>query len=358
MRINKLHHRRALKVGEMKSRNFALTIAVSAALAVSSVVLSSQAADAGTVRYIPDAGLSQLESIDLACIVDGIGKIKIPRGRIIVRNGRAEVSTIPDFQFDRVSVLEGVLLRQTVTPTSGGVNFEGTILVTDGPWMQYLAAPAQLDILATTGGERRGHVLSVNNGQIEFKTVDGQTITFNINEVTEIRSPRTLTYRVNAWSTSRSTPPSIPSTTGSNSSSTLAAQNAPAITSGFSGETGRATLSPYAPGDRITVSNLDELRKDLKRQEDGDMTNGKIAAICTGASLLQLAQAAPLITLSLQSNRFARSVYYKNLQQMTGYQLPNLGTIQSPTGFPTVNPLYPGDAPFSSGPFFAFPTNP
>lgn len=296
-----------------------------------SAFIVMQPAFAGTLRIAPDAPVGSAEALDLACVVDSLGQIKIPRGRLVIRNGGAEITTIPEFQFDRVPVLEGVLIKHTLTPGS----VDGSVFILEGPWLQYLAQQGQIDTISTASGTTQGKISDIVNGVLEMETIDRKRLSFNLSEITSIQSPRALSFHV--------------STIGA------AAAN---LGPGATAETGRATLSPFRPADKMTIANLGGLKRDLKKQEDGDMSNGKIAAICTGASLLQLAQTAPLITLALQYDRMARGAYYKQLQQLTGYQMPNLGTITSPTGAPTVSPIYPGDlGKFNAGPFITFPSD-
>lgn len=299
------------------------------------MLFSAHSCLAGTVRIAPDAPAGSLSALELTSVVDGIGTIKIPRGRLSIKNGKAEISTIPEFQFDRVPVLDGVLIKQSITQNGSGSSIDGTIFVTEGPWLQYLWQPGQVDTIITAGGTTQGRITAIDNNLIEMDTIDKKRAAINLADVTNIQSPRTLSFHMNA------TP-----------------ANASNLAQGFVGETGRASLTPYKPGDKVTVANLAGLKRELKKSEDGDLSNRKIAVICTAASLAQLAQTAPMITLGLQYDRFARNVYYKNLAQMTGYQMPNLGTIQSPNGFPTVNPVYPGDwSKYSAGPFYSFPTD-
>lgn len=306
--------------------------AIITSIALLAMMALPQAGLAGTLRMVPDAPSGSPEAIDLACVVDSIGQIKIPRGRLVVRNGRAEITSIPEFQFDRVPVFEGVLMKQT---TGGGV-VDGTIFVLDGPWLQYLATQGQTDSISTNSGTTQGRISAIENGVVEFDTLDRKHLSFKLSDITNIQSPRALSFHV----------------------STIGAVGA-SLAPGATAETGRATLLPFRPSDKMTIANLGGLKKELKKQEDGDMSNGKIAAICTGASLLQLAQTAPMITLALQYDRMARTAYYKQLNQLTGYQMPNLGTITSPTGAPTVSPIYPGDlGKFNpQGPFITFPSD-
>ena len=309
---------------------------MNAKVTITSILLAAllalpQAGLAGTLRLAPEAPVGSPESLDLACVVDSIGQIKVPRGRLVVRNGRAEVTTIPEFQFDRVPVFDGVLVKHAIA----GGSVDGTIFVLEGSWLQYLGAQGQTDSISTAAGTTQGRISDIANGVVEVETVDRKHVSINLGEITSIQSPRALSFHV----------------------STLGAASAN-LAPGVNAETGRATLSPYRPADKITIANLGGLKRELKKQEDGDMSNRKIAAICTGASLLQLAQTAPLITLSLQYDRMARAAYYKQMQQLTGYQLPNLGTITSPTGAPTVSPIYPGDlGKFRNGPFITFPSD-
>lgn len=311
---------------EMNFKAIISSIALTAMLAV------PQAGFAGTLRIAPDAPAGSLESLDLACVVDSIGQIKIPRGRLVVRNGRAELSCIPEFQFDRVPVLDGALIKQSLNSTA----VDGVIFILEGPWLQHLAQQGQLDSVSTASGTTQGRITNIENGTIELDAIDKKHVSINLSDVTNLQSPRALSFHVN--------------TIGA------AATN---LASGANAETGRATLTPVRYGDKVSIANLNGLRQELKKQEDGDMSNRKIAAICTGASLLQLAQTAPLITLALQYDRMARTAYYKQLQQLTGYQMPNLGTITSPTGAPTVSPIYPGDlGKFNpQGPFISFPSD-
>jgi len=131
--------------------------------------------------------------------VKGIGGLLLPNGQITVQGQNVEVGAVPEWLFDRHTVLTGVLVRLDL---SGGVAGEpaalsGIAYFNGGDWLRNLHRGGGRETVETVGGETyQGKISSITKDQLTIDTLPGQSKTLALPTIANIVSP--YSYRFSA----------------------------------------------------------------------------------------------------------------------------------------------------------------
>lgn len=246
---------------------------------------SMLAASAGTINFSPDLS-GKTGTVRGKIQLEKFGSAPIPRGRVSFTGDAIEVTTIPEWQFDRMTVLYGPVLRAEATIANGRAEIEGIAYFLEGDWLHYLAPSEPRETLLTASGELVGRVVTIANNQVEFLETTGQRQFVPMSSIKQLYSPKACQFRI--------------------------ASPAPGAVPGqpFQTEAYTIALRPTA-----RMFHLAALKSDLRKQGDGDLTTGQLVAIGATINAVQVAQMLPCLIYSLgynQQQRLSRRRQFEN----------------------------------------------
>jgi hypothetical protein len=257
------------------------------------LVLSGGFAQAATIDFTPDI-TGKSGTVRGKIPLEKLAGVDIPRGRVAFKGGLLEVTTVPEWQFDRSVVLSGPVLKTEARIEHGEAYIHGLAYLCDGDWVSYISPAIVRETLVTEKSELVGQVERIENGAIEFVELNGQRSQIPVAAVKAIYSPKAFSFDLQA--------------------------PAPGAVSGqaFQTEVNRIAIRPNS-----RVFRAAALRTELRKQSDGDLTTGQLVAIGTAISALQIGQMVPMLVYPLTSNhlwRQANSVQYQSLANPFGFQ--------------------------------------
>jgi hypothetical protein len=251
-----------------------------------SASLCALPASAFTVFFSADGGAGGSGSVETAMPLDKLGSVPLPRGRFWLRGNSAEVTVVPEWQFDPRTALTGPVLDTRLSTTKAGGVVTGIVFFDNGEWINYYDDPHSIDTVNTKTGSTSGRITSINNGLITLKTVGGQTALIALTDATAIRSPRAFIF-------------SIPTTP---------------LQQSVEGEPPYAEARTVALTPTATPFHLAALRTEMRNQmNDGDWSTRKLVAVGAFLSLVELAQFAPYIAIPIASSKTQHQMFRRQL---------------------------------------------
>ncbi len=260
-------------------------------LALLTALTVGQSAFGSTMFFNPDSQSAASGSIDVVLPIDKLSSVPVPRGRIILNGNLAEVSMIPEWQFDRDIVLYGKVLDTRIVMAGKQPVARGVILFTDGAWIDYFDDHRQDEVVVTGKGSVTGRIAEVTNTEI---TLEAGTTTQKIflADVLDVRSPRVFTFII----------PTTP-------------LQQPAPGQPFYSDARSITMTPTSRPFRIA-----SLRRTVSKQmDDGDLSTAQLIGIGTALSLVEFGQLVPTFAVPLgATGGYERQLFNRSLPFVTG----------------------------------------
>ncbi len=273
-----------------------MSLLLAAFLAVLSV-----AAEAFPVAFSPDVN-GTTGKVTAKIPLEKLGSVTIPRGRLKIRGGWAEVSTVQEFQFDHNVVLSGPVLNSQQKVSNGNLEISGLAYFSDGDWLPYLSTAAFEETVKTRGEELTGRILSMDRQEAVILLASGQKKEIPVAQIRDIHSPRAFRFVITG-AAPEGVPPGQP----------------------YETEASRLSMLQTARQFRVTA-----LRTDLRRRGDGDLTTGQLVAIGSLMSAIEIGQMVPFLVVPLQYNRLHQNAFQREFDIQT-----NPFAIVSPFGIPS-----------------------
>jgi len=132
--------------------------------------------------------------------VVSIGSLLLPSGQITVDGQNVEVGAVPEWLFDRHTVLTGVLIQLDVAGAAASpaaTSLNGLVYFNGGDWLKNLRRGRAKETIETADGQTyQGQIVSVTKDQISIDTLPGQSRNIALANVKNIISP--CSYRFSA----------------------------------------------------------------------------------------------------------------------------------------------------------------
>lgn len=257
---------------------------------LSAIAMTISPAVAGTVFFCSDGGAGGAGSVEAVLPLAKLGSLTLPRGRIMIKGNTAEVSEIPEWQFDRRRVLVGQVLDTRVSSHKAGSIISGVMFFTGGEWLGYFDNPLALETVNAGAVTVSGRIRSIADGTVTIRTLSGNEQTLPLSAVVSIHSPRAFHFSI---------PASLlcPSEDGD-------VLQASAQT---------ALVSPTATPFRLAVLSR-QVRNDL---DDGDIPTRKLVAIGTMLSCIEIAQLVPYMVIPLYQSKISHEMLRREFYSLT-----------------------------------------
>jgi hypothetical protein len=203
--------------------------------------------------------------------LEKLGSINITGGRFKIKGNWAEVSTVEEFQFDHYTVLSGPVINTQQTLQRDKFEITGLTYFYKGDWLAYLSPLVFQEIISTNSDELIGNVVSIDNDIVLFRSASGQYQRIPLSVIKDIDSPRSFRFR-------------------------LAGNLPDGVQKGvaYEAEANHVNLVQANHQFRLTA-----LSSALKKQGDGDLSNGKLIAIGTLINTVEIGQMTPFLVLGL-----------------------------------------------------------
>lgn len=172
----------------------ALSFFASAALGLA----AQTAANAGSIEVVPaDKGAGAAMSGRLK--VSNLGMMKLNRGSVLLKGSTFEVGAVPDWLFDRHSVLKGTLLTTPSADSQKTAGLAGLVYFDRGEWLNNLDNFKRLDnIRLKDGSILAGRIRSVNDTTVDFQDSLGKTRRIEKSDIDTVESPRAFYFNIPA----------------------------------------------------------------------------------------------------------------------------------------------------------------
>lgn len=244
---------------------------VALAMAATTLVTTSQQAIAAPLTFTPNPQQNSVR-LDALIPIRTFSGVKLPKGAVQLDEGILSVTMIPEWNFDRVPVLSGPIIRTAVGTTDKQGVISGVVLFREGYWYSKYWDERAHDTILTTTGEVTGQITGVTPTDLVVAVDGGSTVNIPLVGVRELHSPRAFAFAIPATS---STP------------------IGPDIT--WTGDAQTVTFTPtgLAPSARL-------LAGDPLLRGDGDWSTGRLVALGTILSLANIAQFVPELVLPLE----------------------------------------------------------
>lgn len=144
--------------------------------------------------------------------VSAIGKLELPSGSLKVKGQQVEILAVPDWLFDRHTVLTGKLLtiqlKAAAAAATAGANAPGTsanqvvegfFILDGGEWLKDLnqGLRAHQDQITTIDGSvQRGRVQGVTGNKLALEVLPGQVKTIPLNTIADISSKTVYRFQL------------------------------------------------------------------------------------------------------------------------------------------------------------------
>lgn len=260
-------------------------------LALLTALTGGQSAFGATMFFNPDSSSAASGSIDVVLPVDKLSSVPVPRGRININGNVAELSMIPEWQFDRDIVLYGKVLDTRIVMAAQQPVARGVIFFTDGAWIDYFDDHRPDEVVVTDKGSFSGRIAEVSGTEVTLE-VGTTTQKIPLASIIEMRSPRVFTFI-------------IPTTQ----------LQQPAVGQPFYSDARKITMTPTSRPFRIA-----SLRRTVSKQmDDGDLSTAQLVGIGTALSLVEFGQLVPTFAVPLGANPgYERQLFDRSLPFITG----------------------------------------
>lgn len=119
-----------------------------------------------------------------------IGRLALPDGQLRIRNGEAELQAVPDWLFDRHTVLKGKLIAAKMNSQAPS-SLELVLYFNEGDWLKeiYKGRRTRETITLKSGNAVSGNVRSITASDINFEVLPGKVDKIALADVVNIDSP-------------------------------------------------------------------------------------------------------------------------------------------------------------------------
>jgi hypothetical protein len=240
-------------------------------IALAVAVSSAIPATAATMYFSPDTKAGATGAIDVVLPIDKMGTLPVPRGRIKINGNTAELSMIPEWQFDRDLVLYGTVLDTRIDNTGKQPYVRGVIIWTEGSWLDYFDDKKPDETVIANGVPIVGRITEITGTDLAIES-GGTTKRTPLSAVSEIQSPRVFSFAIPTTSLQ----PRVADQGYYSDARSL---------------TMHATSKPF---------RLAALKRQVNRQmDDGDWSTAKLVGVGTVLSLVELSQLVPTFAVPL-----------------------------------------------------------
>ncbi|HEY9793041.1 MAG TPA: hypothetical protein V6D22_21745 [Candidatus Obscuribacterales bacterium] len=239
-------------------------------------------ASAASFSYTPDL-VNNSVALEGLIPISRFMNIPLPKGSVEFEDGTLAINMVPNWNFDRVALLQGPIIRTEVTTNGREALIAGVVLFTQGYWYdKYLPPGARETVTTTAGLTLTGRISNITPTTLAVETSDTSATVISLADIKELHSPRAFAFVVPALAASAITPEST--------------WNADVQT-----VTLAATVAPTG-GTVIANARRDPLLRTSDR-DLGDWSNAKMVIIGTALSLANLAQFTPELILPQLSHQ-------------------------------------------------------
>jgi hypothetical protein len=131
--------------------------------------------------------------------IDRIGNLLLPKGQITFAGDDITIKAVPQWLFDRSTVLKGAVLRAEGVQQAGGFVVGGLLLILDGVWLPNISKGSATEIVDTMdGASLRGRILGRDGEAFKFQYDDGHSENVAFSRIKSISSPRAFTFNISA----------------------------------------------------------------------------------------------------------------------------------------------------------------
>jgi hypothetical protein len=226
---------------------------------------------AATMYFSPDNPAGATGAIDVVLPIDKMGSLPVPRGRIKINGNTAELSMIPEWQFDRDLVLYGTVLDTRIDNSGKQPIVRGVVIWTDGAWLDYFDDHKPDETVIANNVAVVGRIADITATDLGIES-GGTTTRTPLSAVSEIRSPRVFSF-------------AIPTTS----------LQPRVANQGFYSDARSLTMQATSKPFRLAA-----LKRQVNRQmDDGDWSTAKLVGVGTVLSLVELSQLVPTFAVPL-----------------------------------------------------------
>lgn len=231
---------------------------------------------AATVDYSPDLS-GKSGTLRGKIELNKLAGVEIPRGRVFFKGDRMEVSTVPEWQFDRVVVLSGPVLSAQAKVENGQATIRGLAYFQEGDWLGFISPAVPRETIVTDDGEISGRITGIAHNTIDFVQMDGKQTSIPVSSVRDLRSPRAYTFHMQA-----------------------------AAPGAVDGQAFHTEMYHIAMQPKSHVFQATALKSELRKHGDGDLSTGQLLAIGAVINAIQVAQMTPLLVFPMTSPHLSR----------------------------------------------------
>ncbi|MBZ0184637.1 MAG: hypothetical protein K8F91_00195 [Candidatus Obscuribacterales bacterium] len=170
-------------------------IALTAALALG---FQSMAVCSAPLKLVPARG-DEPSRLSGKLKTSHLGMLKVPQGLVKLSDNDIEVGAVPDWLFDRHTVLKGKLLTFSIDNSKQATYVTGLVYFAGGEWLNSLDNFKRKDNLKLTDNSvLTGKIRSVNETSVDFTEDSGKTRRIENSLMDSIESPRAFYFRIPA----------------------------------------------------------------------------------------------------------------------------------------------------------------
>jgi len=126
-----------------------------------------------------------------------IGPILLPDGLAQFSDDELVIGAVPDWLFDRDTVLRGAIVRAEFAPQQKISILAGLVYFYEGQWLSNLGSLRAVDVIETVSGEQiRGRIVGRVGQAFAVKPEAGPSRKVNFAEIKTISSPRAYTFNI------------------------------------------------------------------------------------------------------------------------------------------------------------------
>jgi hypothetical protein len=126
-----------------------------------------------------------------------IGPILLPDGLVQFSDDELTIGAVPDWLFDRDTVLRGAIVRAEFVPQQKVSILAGLVFFYEGQWLSNLGPLRAVDVIETVSGEQlRGRITGRIGQAFTLKPESGPLRKINFADIKSISSPRAYTFNL------------------------------------------------------------------------------------------------------------------------------------------------------------------
>jgi len=165
-------------------------------LAASLLTLNGLASLANTIAYTAPVGETPGKFAG-EIPVKRINGVLLPDGLAKFDGDELTLAAVPDWLFDRDTVLTGAIVRAEYASQTSNSVIGGLVYFYDGQWLNNLASPKMPDTIELLDGTQLTGKIYARLGQaFAFKPADGGQRKINFTDIKTISSPRAYTFNI------------------------------------------------------------------------------------------------------------------------------------------------------------------